>query len=346
MKDFNLENIVRPNIWSLKPYSSARDEFTGKEGIFLDANENPYGTLNRYPDPYQRQLKDKLSAIKNVSPENIFIGNGSDEVIDLAFRIFCEPDKDLALTFSPTYGMYDVSAAINNIGLIKLPLSKDFQIDLQVTRRFIDQENLKLVFLCSPNNPTGNTMSREAIEMILENFSGILIIDEAYIDFSSHASTIELIQKYPNLIVSQTFSKAWGLAAARVGIAYAHPEIIQLYNKVKPPYNVSTLNQRAALEALNAPEKFEKKKSIILKEKENLKADLQRCSLVKKIYPSDANFLLVEVGDADKIYNALVQQKVITRNRTKQVRNCLRFTVGTPEENNQLLQALKKMDHE
>jgi histidinol-phosphate aminotransferase len=346
MKDFNLENIVRPNIWSLKPYSSARDEFTGKEGIFLDANENPYGTLNRYPDPYQRQLKDKLSAIKNVSPENIFIGNGSDEVIDLAFRIFCEPDKDLALTFSPTYGMYDVSAAINNIGLIKLPLSKDFQIDLQVTRRFIDQENLKLVFLCSPNNPTGNTMSREAIEMILENFSGILIIDEAYIDFSSHASTIELIQKYPNLIVSQTFSKAWGLAAARVGIAYAHPQIIQLYNKVKPPYNVSTLNQRAALEALNAPEKFEKKKSIILKEKENLKADLQRCSLVKKIYPSDANFLLVEVGDADKIYNALVQQKVITRNRTKQVRNCLRFTVGTPEENNQLLQALKKMDHE
>jgi histidinol-phosphate aminotransferase len=272
MKDFNLENIVRPNIWSLKPYSSARDEFTGKEGIFLDANENPYGTLNRYPDPYQRQLKDKLSAIKNVSPENIFIGNGSDEVIDLAFRIFCEPDKDLALTFSPTYGMYDVSAAINNIGLIKLPLSKDFQIDLQVTRRFIDQENLKLVFLCSPNNPTGNTMSREAIEMILENFSGILIIDEAYIDFSSHASTIELIQKYPNLIVSQTFSKAWGLAAARVGIAYAHPEIIQLYNKVKPPYNVSTLNQRAALEALNAPENLKQKKSIILKEKENLKA--------------------------------------------------------------------------
>lgn len=346
MKDFNLKNIVRPNIWSLKPYSSARDEFTGKEGIFLDANENPYGLLNRYPDPYQRELKSKIAELKNVSPENIFVGNGSDEVIDLAFRIFCEPGKDAALTFSPTYGMYDVSAAINNIGLIKLPLTSDFQIDLQVARRFIDQEDLKLIFICSPNNPTGNTISRTTIEMIMENFSGIVIIDEAYIDFSSNPSTLELIDKYPNLIVSQTFSKAWGLAAARVGIAYADPAIIQLYNNVKPPYNVSTLNQKAALEALNDQEEFEKRKKVILQEKRNLQQELQNLTLLKKIYPSDANFLLVEVSNANEIYEGLVEQKVITRNRTKQVRNCLRFTVGTPAENKQLLQALKSMDNE
>ena len=346
MKDFNLKNIVRPNIWSLKPYSSARDEFTGKQGIFLDANENPYGLLNRYPDPYQRDLKNKLAELKNVSPENIFIGNGSDEVIDLAFRIFCEPGKDVALTFSPTYGMYDVSAAINNIRLIKLPLTDDFQIDRQVMRRFIDQEDLKLIFLCSPNNPTGNIISRKAVEMILENFKGILIIDEAYIDFSSTPSTLELIEIYPNLIVSQTFSKARGLAAARVGIAYASPDIIQLYNNVKPPYNVSTLNQIAALEALKDQEEFEERKKLILEEKENLSKELQKLNLVKKVYPSEANFLLTEVEDADKTYAALVDKKVITRNRTKQVRNCLRFTVGTPAENKQLLQALKSMDNE
>lgn len=346
MKNFDLENIVRPNIWSLKPYSSARDEFTGSEGVFLDANENPYGLLNRYPDPYQRALKGKLASNKKVAPENIFIGNGSDEVIDLAFRIFCTPGEDVAMTFSPTYGMYDVSAAINNVDLIKLPLITDFQIDQKATRRFLDQENLKLIFICSPNNPTGNVFAQDEIQMVLENFKGIVIIDEAYIDFSSQNSCLDLIEKYPNLIVSQTFSKAWGLAAARVGVAYANPEIINLYNKVKPPYNVSTLNQKAALEALNNSNEFEERKRIILSEKEALKKNLRELDLVKKIFPSDANFLLVEVTDADKIYQTLVDQQVITRNRNKLVKNCLRFTIGTPAENKQLLQALKRMDHE
>ncbi len=231
MDNFNLKNIVRPNIWSLSPYSSARDEFTGTEGVFLDANENPYGLFNRYPDPYQRELKNKLAGIKNVSPENIFIGNGSDEVIDLMFRIFCEPGKDFALTFSPTYGMYDVSAAINNIGLIKLPLSAEFQIDRQVTRRMIEQENLRIIFICSPNNPTGNTIERSDIEMILTYFKGIVIIDEAYIDFSPKSSCLDLMENYPNLIVSQTFSKAWGLAAARVGVAYAKRKLLNFLIK-------------------------------------------------------------------------------------------------------------------
>ncbi len=346
MKNFNLENIVRSNIWSLKPYSSARDEFTGSEGIFLDANENPYGILNRYPDPYQRALKDRLASMKNMRQENIFIGNGSDEVIDLAFRIFCTPGEDVAMTFSPTYGMYDVSAAINNVDLIKLPLSTDFQIDTEATRQFLGQENLKLIFICSPNNPTGNSFGRESIQMILENFQGVVIIDEAYIDFSKQTSCLDLIEKYPNLIVSQTFSKAWGLAAARVGIAYANPEIINLYNKVKPPYNVSALNQKAAIDALNNPNEFEARKKIILSEKESLSKNLLELNLVKKIYPSDANFLLVEVTDADKIYKTLVDKQVITRNRNKLVKNCLRFTIGTPTENKQLLQALKTMDHE
>ena len=246
----DLNNIVRSNILELKPYSSARDEFTGSEGIFLDANENPFGKLNRYPDPYQKKLKQKLAELKAVNANNIFIGNGSDEVIDLAFRIFCTPGIDEALTFSPTYGMYSVSAGINNIKLIELPLNQEFQIDLDKLKPFFDDTRIKLIFICSPNNPTGNLINKKDIEYILNSFQGIVIIDEAYIDFSGIDSLISLTSKYNNLIVSQTLSKAWGLAGARVGIAYANEEIIKLYNKVKPPYNVSEINQQTAIKAL------------------------------------------------------------------------------------------------
>ncbi len=350
----NIENIVRPNILELQPYSSARDEFTGKEGIFLDANENPYeiplpigeGTgvgLNRYPDPYQKELKQKLAKLKDINTNNIFVGNGSDEVIDLAFRIFCSPGFDKALTFSPTYGMYDVSAAINNVDLLKLPLNQDFQIDLEKTKPYLNDKNVKLIFICSPNNPTGNLMNSKDIEFILNNFNGIVIIDEAYIDFAKADSLINLINQYNNLIVSQTFSKAWSLAAARVGIAYANSEIISLYNKVKPPYNVSELNQKAALNALKKIDTYQQNLTTILNEKEQLRQALQELDSVKKVYPSDANFLLLEVGDANQVYTQLVNQQIITRNRTKQVVNCIRISVGTPEENNKLIKTLTSL---
>ena len=339
-----IETIVRSNILELKPYSSARDEFKGKDGIFLDANENPFGILNRYPDPYQKELKQKLASLKSVTPNNIFVGNGSDEVIDLAFRIFCNPGFDKALTFSPTYGMYDVSAAINNVELLKLPLNKSFQINLKKMTPYFKDSNIKLVFICSPNNPTGNLINKSDIEFILDNFKGIVIIDEAYIDLAQEKSLINLLNQYNNLIVSQTFSKAWGLAAARVGMAFANEEIISLYNKIKPPYNVSELNQKAAINALINPSRFKNNLNKIRAAKRQLKTDLQQLDLVKKIYPSDANFLLIEVDNAHDIYTTLVNQKIITRNRNKQVRNCIRVSVGTPEENNRLITTLKKCD--
>ncbi len=336
-----LEKITRQNIRNLKAYSSARDEFTGKEGVFLDANENPFGTLNRYPDPHQIKLKGKLGELRSVSPENIFIGNGSDEVIDLAFRIFCEPAKSKALTFSPTYGMYNVSAALNDIELIKLPLTPNFQIDFTALENYISDETLKLIFICSPNNPTGNII--KGIEKVLQKFNGIVIVDEAYIDFSESDSFLTQIKSYSNLIVSQTFSKAWGLAGARVGVAYADAAVIQLFDKVKPPYNVSELNQAAALTALENITEFERRKDIILAQRSFLETELLNIPVVKKIYPSDANFLLVETSDAERVYRELVMQKVITRNRNNLVANCIRITVGSPEENKILLNALSKI---
>ncbi len=336
---FNLEKLVRKNILALQPYSSARDEYKGKDAIFLDANENPFGELNRYPDPKQLKLKKQLSEIKNVPLENIFVGNGSDEVIDLAYRIFCEPGKSKALTFTPTYGMYDVSAGINDVELIKVPLTNEFQIDFGTIENYLKDENLKLIFICSPNNPTGNNIDN--IEKIIETFNGIIFIDEAYIDFSDTTSFIKKIELYPNIIISQTFSKAWGLAAARVGSAYASKAIIDLYNKVKPPYNVSKLNQEEALKTLLAVENFEKNKNIIMEEREKLIKDLSALPIVKKIYQSDANFILVEVDDANKLYETLVEAKVITRNRNSVVRNCLRITVGSEVENERLMECLK-----
>lgn len=340
---FQLEKIVRNNILNLKPYSSARDEYTGKDAVFLDANENPFGELNRYPDPHQTALKEKLSSIKSVGAENIFIGNGSDEVIDIAYRTFCEPGKDKALTFSPTYGMYDVSAAINNIELIKIPLTKDFQIDSKLLNKYIDDENLKLIFICSPNNPSGNILNN--IEDVLKRFKGIVFVDEAYIDFSEADSYISKLNLYPNLIISQTFSKARGLAAVRVGTAFASKEIISLYNKVKPPYNISKLNQEAALQSLEDQNQFEQNKNNILLQRSFLQKELEKINLIKKIYPTDANFMLVEVEDADKIYTELVNQKVITRNRNGVVKNCIRITVGSEEENLQLIKSLKEIQY-
>ena len=340
---FNLNKLVRANIQKLQAYSSARDEFKGIAEVYLDANENPFGTLNRYPDPQQSKIKQRLSAIKKIENNQIFIGNGSDEVIDLAFRIFCDPGKDKALTFSPTYGMYDVSANINDIELIKQPLLNDFQINLNQLQPYLDMEDVKIIFVCSPNNPTGNCFNDDDIIYILENFKGIVIIDEAYIDFSSKASFITKLNEYPNLIISQTFSKAWGLAGVRVGAAYANSAIINLYNKVKPPYNVSTLNQEHVIKSLDNLSVFEENKNIILNEKKVLVKAFENLELVKKIYPSDANFILIEVTNATDIYNKLVAQKIITRNRNSLVNNCLRITVGSTEENTQLIKALKSL---
>lgn len=338
---FSLEKIVRSNILALKPYSSARDEFKGTATAYLDANENPFGTLNRYPDPLQKQLKDKLAKIKSVSAENIFVGNGSDEAIDLCFRIFCEPVKDKALTFIPTYGMYKVSADINNVSLIEAPLTDDFQIDIDTALPLLKDEQLKLVFLCSPNNPTGNILND--VETILQNFNGIVVVDEAYIDFANAASLSQKLALYPNLVVLQTLSKAWGLAAARVGLAFANAPVINLFNKVKPPYNISRINYEAALAALENADAVEKQKQVLLSERENLISALAQLPITKKIYPTDANFVLVEVTDADGIYNALVQKGIILRNRNTVVPGCLRITIGTPEENTLLINTLKSL---
>ena len=342
--EINIPNLIRKNILDLKPYSSARDEFEGENGIFLDANENPFGELNRYPDPYQRKIKQKLSAIHQISTENIFLGNGSDEVIDLAFRIFCEPGKDKVLTFSPTYGMYEVSANINNVELIDLALNTDFQIDLETLKPYLSDENLKIIFICSPNNPTGNTIRN--IEYILDNFKGIVFIDEAYIDFSPEESFRNQIKNNRNIIVSQTFSKAWGMAAVRVGIAYASEEIIRFYNKVKPPYNISQPNQDAILKILGDEniKLVSENIKLILSEKKKLIQSLEQLNLVKKRFPSDTNFILIEVENADAVYQKLVDDNVIVRNRNSVIKNCLRITVGSPEENKKLIETLKSIN--
>lgn len=340
----DIKNIVRKNILNLKPYSSARDEFKGENGIFLDANENPFGELNRYPDPYQRKIKEKLSELNQISTDNIFLGNGSDEVIDLAFRIFCEPKKDKVLTFSPTYGMFEVSANINDVELINLDLNSDFQIDLETLKPYLNDENLKIIFICSPNNPTGNSIQN--IKYILDNFNGIVFVDEAYIDFSLEESFRNRIKNYPNLIVSQTFSKAWGMASVRVGIAYASEEIISFYNKVKPPYNVSQPNQTAILNTLNDKniELISENIKLILEKKKQLTQSLEKLNLVNKIYPSDANFILVKVNNADSVYQKLVDENIIVRNRNSVIKNCLRITVGSQEENEKLIEALKSIE--
>ncbi|MFA6651634.1 MAG: histidinol-phosphate transaminase [Bacteroidales bacterium] len=339
----DINKIVRSNILSLQPYSSARSEFHGKEGIFLDANENPFGSLNRYPDPFQRELKEKIAEVKKCNNRNVVIGNGSDEIIDLAFRIFCDPGKDKAMIFSPTYGMYRVAAEINNAGVVDIPLDKNFQIDPEKVNPFLDQPEMKLIFVCSPNNPTGNSMDQETITFLLDNFRGIVIVDEAYLDFSEETSWISRIEKYNNLLVIQTFSKAWGLAAARLGMAFAGEEIVALLNKVKPPYNISSINQQAALYALQDPGKKDQTVALLMKEKERLVKELSRVNRVKRIYPSRANFILIEVDNADYVYRALISEGVITRNRHREIANCLRVTVGAPAENERFINAINKI---
>jgi histidinol-phosphate aminotransferase len=339
----DIKYLVRKNILSLVPYSSARDEFNGENAIFLDANENPFGRLNRYPDPLQKALKKEISAIKKVDEKNIFLGNGSDEAIDLLFRIFCRPGEDQALTFSPTYGMYNVSSSINDIEMITVPLDENFDIpedfDFEVTGNF----SLKMILICSPNNPTGNIFSKERIISILDKFKGIVVIDEAYIDFSRQSSFISWLDKYPNLVVLQTFSKAWGLAAARVGMAFAGADIISLMNKIKYPYNISTINQQAALNALKEKEAVNDIITSLVVMRDDMKTRLNDVKCVKKVFPSEANFLLVKVTDANKIYEKLVARKIIVRNRNSVVRDCLRITIGTAEENTKIIEELQKL---
>jgi histidinol-phosphate aminotransferase len=337
----DISSLVRDNIKKLTPYSCARDEFKGKEGTFMDANESPFGKLNRYPDPYQKELKKAISGFKGIPEENIFLGNGSDEIIDLCFRVFCRPGIDKILTFTPTYGMYEVSASVNDVEVIKVPLDEFFQIDLNKVTPLLKDKRLKIIFICSPNNPTGNCMYYDDIEFIISNFEGMVVIDEAYIDFSDKPTLSLLIDKYPNLIVMQTFSKAFGLASVRVGIAFTGAQIINYFNKIKPPYNISTINQIAALKRLSRSDKVKKQVRILKKEKGKLALKISKLSLTEKVYPSDANFLLVKVKNADLIYHELVKMNIITRNRNSVINNCIRITVGKPEENKMLLKALK-----
>jgi histidinol-phosphate aminotransferase len=338
---FDVEKLVRKNIKELTPYSSARSEYMSSAGVFLDANENPFGNMNRYPDPYQYALKEKISLLKAIPPENIFVGNGSDEIIDLVIRIFCTPGVDKVLTFKPTYGMYEVATAINDVALLEIPLNKDFQIDIASLDTIWNNEALKVIFICSPNNPTGNVIDN--IEYIIERFRGIVVVDEAYIDFAQSGSWIQQITTYPNLIVIQTLSKAWGLAAARIGIAYAQQATINYLNKVKAPYNISRLNQEAAMQTLEDQAIFESNRAILLQQKAWLEEQLSALPAVIKVFASDANFLLVEMTDADRIYKNLLAQNIITRNRTHVVQNCIRITVGSSKENIQLIQALQQI---
>jgi len=344
-KTFDVNAWVRPNIRAMQPYSSARDEFHGTASVFLDANENPYNApYNRYPDPMQWRLKEKVAEIKGVPKECILLGNGSDEPIDLILRAFCEPGKECMLTVDPTYGMYQVAAEINNVTCRKVKLTSDFQINMPAFLSQID-DTVKAIYLCSPNNPTGNSLNRKDINQILDTFKGIVVVDEAYIDFSSLPSYTKDLSKYPNLVVFQTLSKAWGAAGIRLGMAFASPEIISVLNKIKYPYNVNQLTQEKALEILNNQETMKSQLTLILSERTRLQQELTAIPCVRKIYPTDANFILVDVGDADAVYQKLVDQGIIVRNRNKVVlcAGCLRITVGTEEENTALLNALKNM---
>jgi histidinol-phosphate aminotransferase len=339
----DINKLVRENVIRLTPYSCARDEYTGSPGIFMDANENPFGKLNRYPDPYQKELKAAVSGFKGIEEEKIFLGNGSDEIIDLCFRIFCKPGVDKVLTFTPTYGMYEVAASVNDVRVLKVPLNGSFQINIEKTEPLLSDPDLKLIFICSPNNPTGNSINSSDVEYLISTFNGIVVIDEAYIDFSDKPSFMKLTGKYPNLIVMQTFSKAFGLASVRVGMAFSGSEIIHFFNKVKPPYNISTINQEAALRKLGKTDEYVRQVRRIKEEKLRLADRLKNISLTEEVYPSDANFLLVKVKDANYIYNTLVKKSIIVRNRSSVIGNCLRITVGKPGENNKLINALKSV---
>jgi histidinol-phosphate aminotransferase len=340
-----LEQLVRKNIWSLAPYSSARDEYSGKEAhVFLDANENPYNApYNRYPDPLQRDVKKLLERIKGVPAENIFLGNGSDEAIDLPYRIFCEPGRDNVVSIVPTYGMYQVCADINDIECRQVLLDDKFQLHADAVLQACD-EHTKIIWLCSPNNPTGNSLDRDEMMKVVEGFDGIVIVDEAYIDFAQQLSLRQELPTHPNLIILQTMSKAWGSAAIRLGMAFASKEIIAIYNKVKYPYNVNLLTQQQAMEMLKDPFEVDKTVKIILQERNRLMQAFRELPLCEQIYPTDANFFLARVTDAKRIYDYLVDKGIIVRNRSRiqLCQNCLRITIGTRTENNELLSALRQ----
>ena len=338
-----IDDLVRTNVRALVPYSCARDEYEGTEGTFLDANESPFGPLNRYPDPHHRELRMAIAGQKGIPYENIFLGNGSDEIIDLCFRIFCNPGKDRAMIFTPTYGMYQVSAAVNDIDVDKVPLDDSFDIDLDAVNPLLNDPRLRLVFICSPNNPTGNSMNHEKIEFIIKNFSGIVVLDEAYSDFSSLPSLSGMILKYENLIVMQTFSKAMGLAAARIGMAFAGTDILKYFFMMKPPYNISTINQEAALVRLRDAGSVNIQKDTIIAERKRLEKKLEVLPVVEKVFPSDSNFLLVRVKDADAIYNSLINRQIIVRNKSRETDGCLRITAGTRSENDRLLSELEQI---
>ncbi len=347
MNEFKLENILRENVKKLIPYSSARSEFEGDAQIFLDANENSLGStleknFHRYPDPLQKKLKEKISAIKKISIENIFVGNGSDEAIDLLIRAFCNPSKDNILIFPPTYGMYEVSAEINEIAINKILLTENFQLDTDAAKKGINS-NTKIIFVCSPNNPTGNLLNEKDIEWLLKSFDGIIVVDEAYIDFAGTPSWIKRLNEFPNIVVLQTLSKAWGLAGLRIGFAYASKEIIHVLNKIKPPYNVSEATQQLALQALHNENEAKEKTCTLIQQKQRLLKEFTAFDFIKKIYPSDANFILIKVNDAKKLYQYLITKNIVVRNRSSQplCENSLRITIGTPQENEALLTALK-----
>ncbi|QDO94998.1 histidinol-phosphate transaminase [Formosa sediminum] len=342
-----VQDLLRPSIKALKAYSSARDEFQEETSnmVFIDANENPFNNgVNRYPDPQQNEVKNILSEIKNVSKSNILLGNGSDEVLDLLVRAFCEPNQDNIIILPPTYGMYEVLANLNAVETRKVLLSEDFQPESDQILKVADA-NSKILFLCSPNNPSGNSFSDNEVETLLKKFEGIVVIDEAYIDFSTQDSWLHRLEEFPNLVITQTLSKAYGMAGIRLGICYASEEIIKVLNTIKPPYNINVLTQNKAVELLKQTDVIDTEIDSILIERSQLISDLKSIAYIEKIYPSDTNFVLVKVDDATKRYNQLIKEGVVVRNRTTQplCENCLRLTVGTPSENKTLITALTKL---
>lgn len=339
----SLKELVRPNIWEMKPYSSARDEFHGEASVFLDANENPWNLpYNRYPDPMQRELKERISELKGIEPACIFLGNGSDEPIDLLIRAFCEPEKENVITITPSYGMYEVAANTNNVECNKVLLDRGFQLNAEALLNAVTSVT-KVIFLCSPNNPSGNLLDKKEIVKVLNGFHGIVVVDEAYIDFSTSPSFTRELDSYPNLVVLQTLSKAWGAAGIRLGMAFASPEIIAVLNKIKYPYNINQLTQDYALKVLDNISLMQRQLQDVLSERERVEKVLLKQPFSYKIYPSEANFLLVEVGKANEMYQYLVNKGVVVRNRTNisLCEGCLRITIGTPDENDKLLDSMK-----
>ncbi len=344
---FDISTILRDNIRLLTPYSSARDEFKGSEGVFMDANENPFNSpYNRYPDPLQWKVKEKLAKIKHIEPEQIFLGNGSDEAIDLLMRAFCEPNHDQIISINPTYGMYLVAAEINAVKFVKVSLNSDYSLNSVAIKAAISQ-NTKLIMLCSPNNPTSNSFDAMEMLQLASDFNGLLVVDEAYIDFSANPSLIRYLDNTPNLVILQTFSKAWGLAGLRMGIAFASKQIIEVLNKIKYPYNVNSITQRLVLEALNDKSRMENWVNDILIQRKLLTSKLSNLSKVRRIYPSDANFILLQIDNAKRAYDFLIDKQIIVRDRSKVhlCEGCLRITIGTPDENKLLTEALETYDN-